>query len=81
MSVWILAGAGVTIFLCVVLLLVRIAEDKGQNQERARASEDVSHETKKQAEKLVEHRTDGDVVSSLRRKAAHKREREAAGKR
>ena len=73
-----IAGVGVPV-LCWALL--HFIQKATKANERADYNEATAKEVAKQAGTLVEHLTDADVTSLLRRKATDKRKREAEGKR
>lgn len=73
---WIVAGLGLPLMGWLVL---HFAQAATRERERADYNEAAAKEIKKQADNLVERRTDADVVGSLRSKAADKRKRDADG--
>ena len=72
----VIAG-GMAVTLAVILLALRNAKQTGRQEVRKEQAIDTAIETKGQADVMVEHRTDADVVAGLRSKAAAKRKREA----
>lgn len=68
----------VTILALVVYIMTR-ERKAGAAIKEAEYVKDVAEETKRQADVLVEHGTDADVIDLLHRKAADQRRREAEG--
>lgn len=77
---------GIGLVLAVLLLaagwlLKREIYKLGQADQKVENANDVVKAVKQEADRLVERRTDAEVLDSMRAKAAAKRKREAESKR